>query len=298
MKKFLLIFALINISIFAQSAGNTGLAFLKNGFGARNIAMGDLGVVAKDNLTGAYYNPALIAGDNNSALSFSHNQLIQDVSGEMFGAGFDLFGLNFAAVFNTTSISDIEIRHKPGEAESTFNAHYFSGSLGTGFFVMDNLAAGISVKYLFESLYTNNASGLAFDFGFVHSGLVENLELGLSVSNLGSMDDLRNEATKLPAGLRIGGAYIIPLEQIEAEVTVQTGLQKYIDTDDTHIHSGFEFMFRNLVAIRAGYITGYETKDLTAGIGLNWMGLAFDYAFIPMQYNLGDNHIISLQYNF
>ena len=31
------------VTMFAQSAGNTGLSFLKYGFGARNIAMGDAG---------------------------------------------------------------------------------------------------------------------------------------------------------------------------------------------------------------------------------------------------------------
>ncbi len=42
---FIIIFLASSIAI-AQSAGNSGLSFLKFGFGARNIAMGDAGASA------------------------------------------------------------------------------------------------------------------------------------------------------------------------------------------------------------------------------------------------------------
>ena len=61
MKKLFLIFIFSPFFIFGQSAGNTGLSFLKFGFGARNIAMGDAGNSASNDLSALYYNPARLS---------------------------------------------------------------------------------------------------------------------------------------------------------------------------------------------------------------------------------------------
>ena len=43
-----LVLMFISTSLFAQTAGESGVSFLKIGFGARNIALGDVGVVSAD----------------------------------------------------------------------------------------------------------------------------------------------------------------------------------------------------------------------------------------------------------
>jgi len=298
MKKLLLILLITTTAVFAQTAGKSGLSFLKVGFNARNIAMGDFGVATADDVSALYYNPALLADYTSPQLAFTHNNWIQDVATEMLGASFPLFGLPFALGINTTSISDIEVRTRPGEAESTFNAHYFYGSLSTGFYVSDNISAGLTMKYLYESLFSDDATGLGFDFGLRYKDIIDGLDLAASYSNVGSMNSLRNEETKLPDDLRIGAAYNFSLEQIKSDVTVTGGMQKYTATDDTHLHFGAEFYYDNLIALRGGYITGYDSKDITVGLGLFWNNINFDYAFVPFEYGLGDSHIISLMYTF
>lgn len=59
MKKIILLFVISSVAVFSQSAGKTGLSFLKYGFGARNIAMGDAGTALSNDLTGLFYNPAV-----------------------------------------------------------------------------------------------------------------------------------------------------------------------------------------------------------------------------------------------
>ena len=74
-----------------------------------------------------------------------------------------------------------------------------------------------------------------------------------------------------------------------------------MDTDDLHIHFGGEYFYNNIIALRFGYMTGYEAKGITAGLGIFWEGLNFDYAFLPYSfssYNLGSAHTISLMYSF
>ena len=297
MKKTLLIFLLSAVSVFAQ-AGNTGLSFLKFGFGARNIAMGDLGVATANDVTALYYNPALISQYKNPQLQITHNQLIQDVSSEMIGAGFSLFGLPFALGVNTTSVKGIEVRTMPGVAESTFDAHYFSGGLSTGFNITEQLSFGLTAKYIYEGLFSDNANGMGFDFGANYSGLIENLNIGVSVRNLGSMNNLRNEATKLPVDIRAGAGYNFSASSINSDITLTAGYQKYNEVDENHFHFGGDIFYKQFLSLRAGYMTGYDSKSFTAGLGIVWGNFAFDYAYTPYDFDLGNSNIISVNYFF
>lgn len=298
MKKIFLTLLLSSTITFAQTAGKSGLAFLKLGFGARNIAMGDLGVATANDVTALNYNPALISEFNKSQLVFTHNELIQDSRSELFGASFSLFNLPFAVGINTTKISDIEIRTQPGEAQSSFNVNYFYVSFSTGFDVTEDLSLGVTAKYLNENLFLAEANGWGFDFGANYKNIIEGLNVGLSLRNLGSMNELLNEKTELPVDFRLGAAYKFAVEQLESDVTVTGGLQKYTATDDSHIHLGGEFLYQQMFAVRAGFMSGYETKGFTAGLGVLWNSINFDYAFTPYDFDLGSSHTISLMYNF
>ncbi len=299
MKKILIIVLASVATIFAQSAGNSGASFLKNGFGARNIAMSDLGVVGVSDLTALNYNPALLADYQNPQIMLTHIQSIQDMSTQLVGASFSLFGLPFAVGVNNTAINDIEVRTVASETpQSTFNAHYMFGSISTGFNVFNNLAFGVTTKYIYENLLSNEAGGFAFDFGLSYKNIIEGLDIGASLKNIGSLSELRSEATILPKDLRIGAAYSMSIHSVKSLVNVIGGVQKYLDAEETHIHAGAEVFYDNLIAIRLGYMTGYDSKGLTAGLGINWEGINFDYAFTPYSFGLGSAHTISLMYSF
>ena len=223
MKKFIVVILMAATSVFAQTAGNSGLAFLKLGFGARNIAMGDLGVTGTGDVTSAYYNPALVTKNGNFQVIISHNELIQDTRSELLGAGFRLFDIPFTFALNTTNISGFEVRTKPGPAESTFSVHYFWSSLSTGYQLMENLSVGATFKYIFEGLYSDEATGYGLDFGAHYEGIIEGLNVGASIRNLGSMSKLRNEKTKLPVDFRFGASYFLPVENFKTDVTLVGG---------------------------------------------------------------------------
>jgi len=61
------------------------------------------------------------------------------------------------------------------------------------------------------------------------------------------------------------------------------------------VHSGLEYQFRNLVALRAGYS---DLKQLTAGAGLRLPKLTIDYSFVKFdgKKQLGNTHRISLMF--
>ena len=289
---------LISASLFAQSAGSSGEAFLKFGFGARNIAMSDLGVVAANDLSALNYNPSLLAVNNKTQLSFTHNSLFQDLSSEMFGGSFNALGLPFAIGINTTTVSNIEVRLKPGDPISTFNAHYFETSISSAFQVSENIFAGASFKYIYENIFSDNAVGYGIDFGVTYQKLIDGLTIGASLRNIGSMNQLRTESTKLPADFRIGGAYNFSLKEYNLDFTALAGFQKYTLQNDSHIHFGAEAVYQKMFALRLGFVSGYDSKSISAGFGVFWHGINLDYAYVPVKYGLGDSHIITFTYTF
>lgn len=282
----------------AQGTGNSGVAFLKLGSGSRNIAMSDLGIVAGNELNAVNYNPSILSILNKTQLTFSHNSLIQDLRSELFGGSFNAFGIPLAVMINTTSISDIEIRNIPGEAVSKFNANYFSAGLSGAIELLNNFHTGFTLKYLYENLYSDEASGYALDFGITYTGIADGLIVGASLRNMGTMNKLRNEATKLPKDFRLGASYSLNFSDMKFIVNLLGGFQKFLDADDSHLHFGTEVNYDNFFFIRGGFITGYETKSVTTGFGIKLKSFNMDYAYVPFKYGLGDNHIITFIFSF
>jgi hypothetical protein len=298
MKKILFTILLISSVSFAQSAGNTGLAFLKFGYGARNIAMGDAGSSASNDLSALYYNPSrLVSFEDNQAM-FMHSEWIQDVTSEVGGIKWNMFNLPWAVGFNVTSVADIEVRERPGEAISSFNANYFFLSLSSGFKVIKDLDFGATVKYIYEGILNDQSVGYGLDFGLNYFTPVKGLTASTVIRNIGSMNALNLVGTTLPLDFRLGGAYNFNVQPSKLDFILTGEFQKYLDNDDIHFNTGAEAVYNETFAARVGYQTGYEARGFTAGIGIEWGSLRFDYAYTPFSLGLGNANQFSLQFSF
>ena len=295
-KSILLIFGFAVIG-YSQSGGNNGLSFLKIGSGARNIALGDNGAVFANDVSAIFYNPAQLKVGSPEII-FTHNAWIQDASTELLGVKFSLFNLPFGIGINSTSINGIEVRTKPGPVETTFNSHYFFGSLSTAFSFVENLSTGVTIKYLYEDIFYDNAEGFGFDFGLQYKTPIENLFISSVVKNIGTMNQLQKEATKLPAEIRIGPGYTFELQEYDLSLQAGGEFQKYLAQSDLHINFGVEAVYNKMFAVRLGYQTNYESKNISGGLGLYWNQFAFDYAMTPFSYGLGQAQTISIKYIF
>lgn len=301
MKKYiflkLILLTFIATQIYAQNdgAGNTGLAFLKLGVGARSIAMGEAFSSVTDDATAFIYNPARLNSGMKGNVSLMHNESVQDMKTDFIAAKFPIskkFSLGVGLF--TTSITGIEIRNIPGAPVDKFDSRNLSAGISLGYKINRNLSFGVTGKYLFEKIYVDEASGLAFDIGTNYAK--GNYSLAVVVSNLGSVDELKNQSSKLPTSVRIGGSYRISRDKFNFIL----GLDgfKVFDGGSFHINAGGEAGYKDFVFLRLGYQTEYENKGLTTGIGFKYKSISIDYAFVPYKSEFGSSNTFSLGLNF
>lgn len=61
---------------------------------------------------------------------------------------------------------------------------------------------------------------------------------------------------------------------------------------------GVELEYKHAFAMRAGYQTGYDTKNFSAGVGVRYSVFQVDYAFMPVEYDLGTMQTFTLVIQF
>ena len=84
--------------------------------------------------------------------------------------------------------------------------------------IAEHVRAGISVRYLYEQILVDDATGVAGDIGVQVDTPLEGLVAGAAIANIGSMNEMRNEAVRLPLLARFGAAYPIDLPSMDARV--------------------------------------------------------------------------------
>ena len=93
--------------------GNTGLAFLKVGVGARATAMGEAYTALTDDANATYWNPAALTRLQKAQVTFTHGEWIQDITSEYFAFAAPALGGGFGVSVYSNDIGGIERRVKP-----------------------------------------------------------------------------------------------------------------------------------------------------------------------------------------
>ncbi len=294
MKTKIYFILLLVTNLFSQNAGNTGYSFLKIGSGAAEIGLAEAVTSRYNTPFSLNYNPALITHAEFSSVGLMHNEWIQDLSSDFLIGNTKIFGIPFFLSINSTKISDIEIRTKPGAAEGTFDAHYFFGGFGTGFNLFDDLSIGAQFKYLYENIYVDESNGYSLDLGLLKKNLIEKVDAGFSLRNFGKVNFLSSESSKLPSELRFGLSYTGNLSISNFNFYPSMDIQKYLDYKKLNFLFGLETSYEDLVRLRIGYNSARELNNFSIGFGLRYKSVSFDYAFLPFKENFGNANLISI----
>lgn len=292
--------------------GATAFDFLSIDVAPRAAALGGAYSAVADGADGVFYNPAGLAVLNKNEASFAHADHFQGISqdhlavalrggdGERLngdswlreGQGIGLYAdtLDFGSVGRTT------VSNQTGAGLDSFGLRDLA--VGAGYarrLPWSWLAAGAAVKYLRESVDSTVAQTAAADLG-VRADLDKAaglpLCLGVAVQNLGRDPKWNSERSPLPTTLRLGAAWS-PWRPLVAAVDLVQARQGAFST-----HVGLEWRALEAAALRVGWNGQQDAgPGITAGIGVTWLRVSFDYAFVPYG-DLGDSHRLGATYRW
>ncbi|MCF6269948.1 MAG: PorV/PorQ family protein [Melioribacteraceae bacterium] len=318
LNKIVILFVLIISGVsFAQKdhVGTSAANFMKIGVGGKAVAMGDAFSAISDDPTALYWNPGGIGFQKETSVNFSNTQWIFDTGLNFLGVVLPFQDLGtFGISVNMFSSGDIEETTiaKPHGTGRVFDVSNISIGLSYAKQLTDRFSAGITMKYIHESLALESSTALAVDIGsiFIISNDY-NLRMGVVVSNLGTdmklegLDlttnvttdknklveaELRTYSWPLPLTFRISLASDI-ISTPNHRVTLAAELNDARDFQPRE-SVGFEYGFNSMLFLRGGYKFNYDEESFSAGVGFNYFiegigGIIVDYAFVNMN-NLGN----------
>ncbi len=288
---------LIVTTAFASAGepGSSGFTFLRLGNGARAGGMGEAFTAVADDATSIYWNPAGMAAVEEVELNLTHNEWLMGIRfeqatvvNEMWGgaAGLSFTGLYYGSLDRYGDYPSLT-------PDGTFSPYDMALSFGYARDIIPNVALGAAFKIIYSKIDFESATGYAFDLGVTHRTKIEGLILAAAMLNLGPQTSFVEEKFYPPFQLRLGGAYEIRKEALHGGLILAADVV-FPNDNDAKAHFGLEYAYQRLLMLRLGYKNGYDVQGATMGAGIVWNSLRFDYAYMPIDYDLGDAHRFSL----
>jgi hypothetical protein len=326
------------VSAFAGSgnrAGTNGASELLIPVGARDIAMAGATVATTKGVDALFWNPAAVAGIQNSAeLYFSHMQYIADI-GVSYGAvsaNFEGLGV-LSLCLKSLSIGDIPVTttQDPDGTGRTFSPQFLTVGLSYSRQLSQRIAVGITGNLVVERMGDVSASGVAFNVGVVYDDLasVSGLSFGVAVKNIGpqmtfegsgllttanvetynrppQLYQVQAASFELPSSIEFGVGYRYAFDG--ANSFLVSGVFQSSNFCDDEYRVGAEYAFQDFFFLRAGYdFAQKETQEReylfgpTFGAGVRYsLGgteIVVDYAYRAVQI-FDANHVFAVRLGF
>lgn len=310
-----LVLILLIVSSSFLSAQNTGSGFsmLENAPTPSGLALNEASTAIPQGAGSIYINPALLVLNSTSSLDLGYSSWIEESNYIFGGANFINENRAFSIGIYNSRIGGIEQRNNPGPSNGEFSISYLSVS-GALAYDFNFISLGIAGQFLNEENAQYQSNGYAFNFGAASEFFDSKLRTGISLLNIGKLDELNNESTPLPELLRTGVAldvfeftppknanlpvllsvstdYIQPLNKRE---TLQNGDVK----TDAYFNLGLRLNIAEVLQLSSGYKTGDTAKPFSFGVELITDQIKFSYALVPYRYGIGSLNSIGLQYKF
>ena len=320
MKKIISYVAIVMLSLVLvapahaviKKTAQTGLQFLKSDMSARSAGMGSAFAMVCNDATAMFHNPAGLAYVKSGFDAFvTYTPWIADISYNAGGLVYSLgslgtVGLNFvSANYGTiigTVVSDVAAGY-----EETGNLDVGALSVGAVYArqLTDKFIVGGQVRYAYQHLGSstiptaveeeteeieNEVTGLAYEIGTIfYPGLFNSLRMGMSIKNFSPQFKYQEEAFQLPLtfvmGFAVDAFEILGMGGSNSLLLAMDAIHPRDYTE--RIHLGAEFVFLNMVALRAGYKFNYDVESLSLGggvkLGLGGIGLKIDAAYSLME---------------
>lgn len=282
--------------LLAGPLRGAGFATLKWAGGARAAGMGMAFTALADDGTASFWNPAGLARLDEAHGVISLHRWFSDVQSEFLSIGWSRKRHGFGAHVLYTRVGDIELRETATpEPLAVFSAYELVIGFSYSLRISAALSFGLTAKTLYEKIGVDDVWGLAGDVGLLWTHGTGGLRLGWVLQNAGRTGRFNRERIKLPLTSRLGAA--MPFRAIGARWLA--AVEGVAEKDAPfHIHAGFEVFWDSGLMFRAGYQTGYETRNVSGGVGFRWARYRLDYNYTPTRWGLGDSHQIGIQFTW
>lgn len=220
-----------------------------------------------------------------------------------FGAGYkfaERFGISLSGVYQNGETYDVV--RADGTPGKSFTPNDLLINAGIGFAFTDQLSLGASLRYA-SSTVGEDASYSSFggDVMLLYRDIIPGLNATAGVRAIGTpIEDSVGESFSIPASAAIGASYGTIFAEKHALTCALDA--DYFFSGNLTIAGGLQYGFNDLVFARAGYHFGTENAVLpsyaSVGLGVKWMGIRLDVAYLTANDAIGNSLAIGLGYSF
>lgn len=275
------------------ASSSAALPFLNSSADSRSLGMGGL-VSATE--AGAYSHFG-----NAAAVPFSEDTFSAGVSYGMWqpssakeniislGAMWNIngkFGVTLGVL--TQSGQKYDITNEAGVPDGSFRPNDFRIGAGFAYRFLENLSAGVTFNYAQSSLapksdlYKTVFSTFAADIQVRYE--ISDFNVSLAAGNLGvPVKSASGVVSQLPMNARISGGYASDFGKHHLSAGIEGGVF-FGGPLAGFASAGAEYMYNDLVAVRAGYHYGSQSNGVpsfaSVGLGFRFFGVNIDAAYL------------------
>lgn len=304
---------LLSESLFSQDTGG-GLDFLNIGPTSSILSMGEGTSAIETGSSSIYMNPALLSFEEQSGLDLNYTLWISNVQSQFAAVHTKRDRWTIGAGIYSTQSDDFEARSQPGPSAGSFSISYLALS-GAAAYQTGPVSIGVTGHFLREEIFQLRANGYAFNIGAASKILKERVTIGVSVNNIGEMEELDLESTPLPTIVKAG----ISAQLIEFSTPGENDLPILLtifsdwtsplndyssgdftsdDADNGYLTVGLISDIAEIFKLQSSYKFGPTERPFSLGLGILMEPLTVNYAFIPFSTGYGSAHSFGIQYHF
>ncbi len=297
--------------------------FIAIGIGGRALGLGGAYVALANDVTAGYWNPAGLSTMMYPQVSLMHDERFDGSVNYDYAAV--ALPVGASATFAVSAIR-LGVDNIPDDREAWVDAnhnglpdgdeinyskiHFYNAADWALYFSYakrgsERFSYGANVKLIREVLGDTSATGIGFDLAGRYL-LADRLVLGANVQDVTTTLVAWNDGTNelISPTLKIGSVYLIDAfgGRFAPAVDVDIRFENRRSASNAHLgavsfdfHSGIEFDFHDVVALRAGYS---DIGSLNVGTGIHLPKFNIDYSFAKLDATdqIGNTHRISLTF--
>ncbi len=270
--------------------GGTTMKFLSMPVSPRSAALAGAGIASPESFSEVSRNPLATTASNEATLGVNHVIFSDVIDAQLtsiyFGQPFKFF--NVSAGLEYLGYSDLEGRDDEGFVTDNYGAMAWAAQLGVGS-TPSVFNWAFTARFASQTIENETAFAFVMDAGSSFK-VNQHISFGTIITNLGWVSAYESAKESAPLGLQAGISGKIPCTEI-FDLGLHADIYRRADYDPEY-RFGSELLYRNTLALRAGYsLRGETDSGVSGGIGILFGSIELDYAYSARPAVEGNHHL-------